>query len=149
MSNCLSFWTVLFAFLSTFPQECWITLLKSVEEIKSTMRKKIGQQKIAAAVQRGLDTSADLTLPMRESSAHHRYTKNVQCSPDPQLLSFLNTPPISVMSHLSPCLFLPVRRDQSLPPFLAHACSLPPNLHQNYLCTTVCTFRHLTSIPKP
>jgi hypothetical protein len=55
-----------------------------VEEIKSTMRKKIGQQKIAAAVQRGLDTSVDLTLPMRESSAHHRYTKNVRCSPDPQ-----------------------------------------------------------------
>ena len=150
MSNCLTFPTLFFAFLATSSQECWITLLKSVEEIKSTMRKKIGQQKIAAAVQRGLDTSADLTLPMRESSAHHRYTKNVRCSPDPQLLSFLNPwSPLRVMRHLSPCHFLPVRRDESLPPFRVHACSLPLNLYQNYLCTTVYTFRHLTSIPKP
>ena len=93
VSSCLSFRTVLFAFLSTSPQECWITLLKSVEEIKSTMRKKIGQQKIAAAVQRGLDTSADLTLPMRESSAHHRYTKNVRCSSDPQNSELFKHPP--------------------------------------------------------
>jgi len=60
-----------------YHQDCWVALLKTVEDIKTSMRQKVGHQQMQNAISRGLDEDKDIKPTKATKANGYRYTKNV------------------------------------------------------------------------